>query len=169
MTILRNAVLVCFFIALFAVSVSAGTVMEKGSSASLGNASGVSGTKVSSPFSLFDPSRLRMSHTYSVNFFSSGGQTQSIAMYLNQIDYQLAKPLRLQVGLAFIHQPQSWFGATASSTLNNKLLPSFRLLWEPSRNFNVSVSYEQWAPGMLNSNYSNYYRSPYGRYGSLFE
>ncbi len=169
MTILRTAVLACFLVAFCVISLFAETVMDQNNNSTVGNQSGVTVGKANTPFSLFDPSRLRMSHTYSVNFFSSGGQSQSIAMYMNQIDYQFAKPLRIQIGLAYVHQPQSWFGGNASSTLNNKILPSFRLFWDPSRNFHVSVGYEQWAPGLLNSNYSDYYRSPYGRYGSLFE
>lgn len=169
MTILRNAVLACFIIVLTVASVSAETVMDKKSNSSIGNQSGLSVGNGDTPFSLFDPSRLRMNHSYSMNFFSSGGHTQSIAMYMNQIDYQFAKPLRMQIGLAYIHQPQSLFGASTSSTINNKILPSFRLFWEPSRNFHVSVGYEQWAPGLMNSAYPNYYRSPYGRYGSFFE
>lgn len=169
MTILRNAVLACFIIVLTVASVSAETVMDKKSNSSIGNQSGLSVGNGDTPFSLFDPSRLRMNHSYSMNFFSSGGHTQSIAMYMNQIDYQFAKPLRMQIGLAYIHQPQSLFGASTSSTINNKILPSFRLFWEPSRNFHVSVGYEQWAPGLMNSAYPSYYRSPYGRYGSFFE
>lgn len=169
MTILRNAVLACFIIVLTVASVSAETVMDQKSNSSIGNQNGLSVEKSNMPFSLFYPSRLRMNHSYSMNFFSSGGHTQSIAMYMNQIDYQFAKPLRMQIGLAYIHQPQSLFGASTSSTINNKILPSFRLFWEPSRNFHVSVGYEQWAPGLMNSGYPNYYRSPYGRYGSFFE
>lgn len=169
MTILKNAVLACFIIVLTVASVSAETVMDKKSNSSIGNQSGLSVGNGDTPFSLFDPSRLRMNHSYSMNFFSSGGHTQSIAMYMNQIDYQFAKPLRMQIGLAYIHQPQSLFGASTSSTINNKILPSFRLFWEPSRNFHVSVGYEQLVPGLMNSAYPNYYRSPYGRYGSFFE
>ncbi len=161
--------LACMVFVFAVVSASGETLMDQNSRSTVGNQSGVSVGGASTPFSLFDPSRLRMNHTYSVNFFSAGGQTQSIAMYMNQIDYQFAKPLRIQIGLAYIHQPQSWFGASASSTLNNKILPSFRLFWEPSRNFHVSVGYEQWAPGLMGSNYSYYNRSPYGRYGSIFE
>lgn len=169
MTILKNAVLACFIIVLTVVSVSAETVMDQNQVSSVGRQGASSVGSGSTPFSLFDPSRLRMNHSYSVNFFSSGGHTQSIAMYMNQIDYQFAKPLRVQVGFAYVHQPQSLFGASTSSTVNNKILPSFRLFWEPSRNFHVSVGYEQWVPGLMNSSYSNYYRSPYGRYGSFFE
>ena len=169
MTILRNAVLACFIIVLTVASVSAETVMDQKSNSSIGNQNGLSVEKSNMPFSLFDPSRLRMNHSYSMNFFSSGGHTQSIAMYMNQIDYQFAKPLRMEIGIAYIHQPQSLFGASTSSTINNKILPSFRLFWEPSRNFHVSVGYEQWAPGLMNSGCPNYFRSPYGRYGPFFE
>lgn len=119
-----------------------------------------------SGLSLFDPARLHMQHAYTVSMFSGGGRSQTIAAYLNQIDYQFARPLRLSVGLAFVHQPQAWFGSSASSSLNNRVLPSFRLLWEPSKNFHMSINYESYVPGLYN--YNGYY-SPYGRYGSFFD
>ncbi|MCC6964018.1 MAG: hypothetical protein IT585_12255 [candidate division Zixibacteria bacterium] len=130
------------------------------------NRSNVTSGAGASGFSLFDPSRLHMQHAYTVSVFSGGGRSQTIAAYLNQIDYQFAKPLRLSVGLAFVHQPQSWFGSSASSSLNNRILPSFRLLWEPSKNFHMSINYESYVPGLYN--YNGYY-SPYGRYGSFFD
>lgn len=170
MKFLRITLLAGFAFAFAVASASGETLMDQNSRSTVGNQSGTKIGGAATPFSLFDLSRLHMNQSYSLNFFSSGGQTQSIAMYMNQIDYQFAKPLRIQIGVAYLHQPQSWFGASASSTLNNKLLPSFRLFWEPSRNFHVSVGYEQWAPGLMGSSYSNYYnRSPYGRYGSFFE
>ncbi len=116
-----------------------------------------------SKFSLFDPSRLRIRHSYSVSVFSGGGQSQTIAAYLNQIDYQFAKPLRLSIGLAYLHQPQGLIGASTNRALNNRILPSFQLIWEPSKNFNVGISYETYAPGLY------YPRSSFGRYQSLFD
>jgi hypothetical protein len=126
----------------------------------------IAGKSGFSGFSLFDPARFRMQHAYTMSVYSGGGHTQTIAAYLNQIDYQFAQPLRLSVGLAFVHQPQSWFGSSANSALNNRILPSFRLFWEPSKNFHMSIGYESYAPGVYN--YNRYY-SPYGRYGSYLD
>ena len=116
-------------------------------------------------FSLFDPSRFEMHQSYSMSFFSGNGGTQSIAMYLNSIDYKLAQPLTLQLDLAFVHQPQTLFGAEGTSGLNGKILPSFRLLWEPSKDFHMAISYET-RNAYYNPYYSPYYSGYYNR--SLF-
>ncbi len=119
----------------------------------------------SSIFSLFDPSRFSMHQSYSIAFMSGSTGSQSIAMYLNSIDYKLAQPLTLQVDLAFMHQPQTLFGAEGSSGLNGKILPSFRLLWEPSKDFHMSISYES-RSAYYNPYYNSYYDPFYRGYGS---
>jgi hypothetical protein len=152
---------------LLAFSVVGETLVEKDNySAQPQTGTSLSSAEASSSiFSLFDPSRLQMHHSYSMAFMSGGGGSQSIAMYLNSIDYELAQPLRLQVDLAYMHQPQTLFGAEGTSGLNGKILPSFRLLWEPSKDFHMSISYET-RNAYYNPYYSPYYRGYYNR--SLF-
>jgi hypothetical protein len=104
----------------------------------------------SSPFSLLDFSRLHMQHSYNLSFFSSGGHSESIAMYLNQIDYDLTSTMRLSVGLAWLHQPQATLGFS-EQTVSERLLPSFSLSWQPSKNFFLRVDYRTLSP------YSSYY------------
>ena len=102
-------------------------------------------TGATSPFSLFDMSRFHMQQSYSLSFFSSGGQSESIAMYLNQIDYDLTRTLRLSVGVAWLHQPQATLGFS-EQTVSNRLLPSFSLDWRPSDNFHLRVDYRTLSP-----------------------
>ena len=99
----------------------------------------------SSPFSLLDFSKLHMQHSYNLSFFSSGGHSESIAMYLNQIDYDLTRTLRLSVGLAWLHQPQATLGFS-EQTVSERLLPSFSLNWHPSKNFMLRVDYRTLSP-----------------------
>ena len=108
----------------------------------------------SSPFSLLDFSRLHMQQSYSLSFFSAGGRSESIAMYLNQIDYDVTSTLRLSVGMAWLHQPQATLGFS-EKTVSERLLPSFSLNWQPSKNFLLRVDYRTLSP------YNTYYRDRY--------
>ena len=74
-----------------------------------------------------------MTQSYSLSYMSGAGQGRMIGMYINQIDYEFAKPLRVSFAIAYLHQPQGLWGARTQIS-GNKLLPSFRLDWQPSRN-----------------------------------
>jgi hypothetical protein len=132
-------------------AVSAGSLVRKDADSSrpelgVSNAAGL--------FSLFDPNKFQMRHSYSVSYFSSGGRGQTIAMYLNEIEYQLAEPLTLQMKVGWVHQPQSLIGAGRATSLQSQVLPSFRLDWRPSKNFHLRFSYESFYP----YSYDSYYR-----------
>ena len=103
-----------------------------------------------------------MTQSYSLSYASGVGQGKMIGMYINQIDYEFAKPLRVSFAIAYLHQPQGLWGARTQIS-GNKLLPSFRLDWQPSRNFRFILNYETRSPYQLYSN------SPFGRYESIFE
>lgn len=167
MTLRKLTTLMVAVVLTLAISASAETLVEKDNYSRDYSSESQSGAKLnstagsSSVFSLFDPSRFQMHHSYSVAFMSGSRGSQSIAMYLNSIDYELAQPLRLQIDIAYVHQPQTLFGAEGTSGLNGRILPSFRLLWQPSEDFHMSISYET-----RNTYYNPYYRDYYNR--SLF-
>ena len=103
-----------------------------------------------------------MTQSYSLSYVSGAGQGRMIGMYINQIDYEFAKPLRVSFAIAYLHQPQGLWGASTQIG-GNKLLPSFRVDWRPSRNFRFILNYE------TRSQYQSYYNSPFGRYESIFD
>jgi hypothetical protein len=103
-----------------------------------------------------------MTQSYSLSYVSGAGQGRMIGMYINQIDYEFAKPLRVSFAIAYLHQPQGLWGA-GTQIGGNKLLPSFRVDWRPSRNFRFILNYETRSP------YQSYYNSPFGRYESIFD
>jgi len=176
MTSRNLTALVLVFALTLAASISAQPLMQKEDQTNNYTNDTQSGVRLDSKdasrsiFSLFEPSRFQMHQSYSVAFMSGNGGSQSIAMYLNTIDYKLADPLMLQVDLAYVHQPQTLFGAEGTSGLNGKILPSFRLLWEPSKDFHMAISYER-RSAYYNPYYNNSYYDPFYRgYGnrSLF-
>jgi hypothetical protein len=52
-------------------------------------------------FSLLDPSRVKMWHSYTFSYFSGRGGSGNIGLYLNTIEYRPSDPLRLQVSLGY--------------------------------------------------------------------
>ena len=143
------------------VAFAADTLVKQGTTSSTGSAA-LSSARPRPIFSLLDPSRLHMTQSYSLSYASGVGQGKMIGMYINQIDYEFAKPLRVSFAIAYLHQPQGLWGARTQIS-GNKLLPSFRLDWQPSRNFRFILNYETRSPYQLYSN------SPFGRYESIFE
>jgi len=102
---------------------------------------------------LLDLSRLNMAHSYSISFFSGGGQSGSAALYNNTMTYRLADPLTLTLNLGILHNHGAIWGD------NNKavFLPSGYLDWRPSKNFSLSVGFES-----VPAYYNGYYNA--GRY-----
>lgn len=101
-------------------------------------------------FSLLDPSRLKMSQSYTFSFFSSGKQSGTFGLYTNTLEYRISQPLLVRVGLAYLHQPLSVFNR-GSQSLNGVLLPNFQLFYQPSKSFQLRIDvssmpgwYEYW-------------------------
>ena len=157
-TLLCIANLVVVLLLLMNVAFAADTLVKQGTTGS----TALSGSRPRPVFSLLDPSRLHMTQSYSLSYMSGAGQGKMIGMYINQIDYEFAKPLRVSFAIAYLHQPQGLWGARTQIS-GNKLLPSFRLDWQPSRNFRFILNYETRSP------YQLYSGSPFGRYESIFE
>lgn len=140
----------------------AGETLVQQSTSSTRSSVGLQGAR--SAFSLFDPSRFHMSHSYSVSFFSGGGQSNTIAMYLNRMDYDLTSNLHLTVGLGWLHQPQAALGLS-EQTISNQIYPSVRLDWQPSSKFHLQINYQTLSPYHYYQN--GYLDDPY--WGSRYE
>lgn len=88
-------------------------------------------------FSLLDPSRVKMWHSYSLSYFSGGGGSGNIGLYLNIIEYRPSDPLRLQVSLGYLHQPFSVIGGNASG---GRVLSNFQLWYNPSSKIYLHIN-----------------------------
>jgi hypothetical protein len=160
---MKNILIVALLVTLLPCMLLAGeTLVQQGST---GGQQSLLSLGSKSPFSLFDPSRFHMSQSYSISFFSGGGQSNSIAMYLNRMDYDLTDNLRLSVGFAWLHQPQAALGFS-KQTISNELLPSASLDWRPSSNFHLQVNFETLSPYLYNYDRLRGYQYPegYSRY-----
>jgi hypothetical protein len=89
-------------------------------------------------FSLLDPSKFRMSHSYSFSYFSSGRTSGSFGVYTNVLEYQVSKPLTLTLSLSYLHQPLSVFGKDQVK-IKDAVLPNFHLKYRPSDSFSFTI------------------------------
>ena len=114
-------------------------------------------------FSLLDPSRIKLHNSYSMSYFSGGGHSASVGLYMSTIEYQLAQPLSIRVGLGYLHQPLGFLGTSGPE--GGEFLPNVRLDWRPSNNMHFSIDYRTVPTSMYNYGYGyglGYY-SPFVR------
>ena len=89
--------------------------------------------------SLLDPSRLHMSHSIQMGYFSTGGVSASRGMYLNSLTYDISRPLSVTTHLGIQFQPSGpaeWNPANSG----NQFVGGAELNWHPARNFFLHVS-----------------------------
>jgi len=112
-----------------------------------------------SSFSLLDPNRFHMSHSYSLSYISSRGGSQTLGMYLNSIEYQVSDPLKIKLDIGYLHQSGGLFKSGSGSLMNGQILPAISINWEPSKNFLFQFNYRQTPVFFLNDDYQ--YERPY--------
>jgi hypothetical protein len=98
-----------------------------------------------SPFSLIDLSRIQWSHSYSVSFFSGGGQSGSLGMYTGSLFYEFSRSLSMNIRLGIAHNPGSLFNSNVSN--DAMFYPAVNLDFHPSENFSISVGFASY-PGI---------------------
>jgi hypothetical protein len=91
-------------------------------------------------FSLLNSSRIKWSHSYSVSFFSGGGQSGSLGMLRTSMLYEISPKISLQLNLGIQHQ-----GGMLSSDSRNKpdILPGFRFDYHPSESFHIMLNVQK--------------------------
>jgi len=90
-------------------------------------------------FSLLDPSKFRMSQSYTFSYFSSGKTSGSFGVYTNVMEYQLSKPLTLTLSLNYLHQPLSVFHKD-DLRIKDAILPNFQLIYRPNDSFSFTIN-----------------------------
>ncbi|RJP80913.1 MAG: hypothetical protein C4524_02695 [Candidatus Zixiibacteriota bacterium] len=85
------------------------------------------------PLGIFDPSRMTFSHSYSMSYFTSGGQGAMRGLFMETIGYRLSNPLSLTLNLGYLHQPYSSSGPDGL-TQGGQFVGGAALTWRPNRN-----------------------------------
>lgn len=92
-------------------------------------------------FSLLDPQRLKLSHSYTFSYFSSSRYSGSMGVYTTTVNYQLSQPLSLTLSLNYLHQPLSVFGRD-NLRVKDDILPNFQLHYKPNNSFSLWINVE---------------------------
>ena len=109
---------------------------------------------------LFDLKKLKFNHTIGVSYSSGygGGLNQ---YYLNDITYQISKPLivRAQVGLVNRMSGNTRYGSTSSGGVQ-VVVPNVNLLYQPKPNIRIEFGFSTFN----GYGYPYYYNDRYRRY-----
>ncbi len=103
-----------------------------------------------SPFSLLDLSRIKWSHSYSVAFFSGGGNSGSAGLFQTSAVYDISSSLTLGVNLGIAHSGVLLSEQSRDATF----LPGFTLDYHPSDKFRMTLMVQTYN-GMTNPYYHN--------------
>lgn len=112
-----------------------------------------------SSFSLLDPNRFHMSHSYSLSYISSRAGSRTLGMYLNSIEYQVSDPLRIKIDIAYLHKPGRLFNSGSGSSGSGQILPAISINWKPAKCVFFQFNYRQTPVLFGDDNYQ--YERPY--------
>lgn len=106
---------------------------------------------------------MQMSHSYSMNFASYGGQFQNMNAYTNTMHFFFTEDLTGRVDLQLLHSP---FGNSFMSNNNTGMNMDFRvrnaeLNYEISDNSNISIQFQQLPNYGMNPWSSRAYNNPF--------
>lgn len=107
----------------------------------------------------FSPEHFRMSHSVEFSSGSFGGTGSSLAMYTNSLMWQFSQKLAARVDVAFAYSPFSDERLQGITGGNNGrvFIRNADLVYKPSENSRLQLSFRQSPYGM--------YASPYGNRG----
>jgi hypothetical protein len=88
---------------------------------------------------ILDPSRMHMSHSFSMGYFSGGGQSASRGLYVNTINYKISNPLTLTTHLGYQFQPSGPAEWNPTNN-NNQFVGGADLNWRPTNNASFRLS-----------------------------
>ena len=138
---MRHLLITALLIMLLSIPLHAQSGLERQQQEAT-SADAIGDARIDNKFSLLDLSRLDMSHSYTISYFSANGHGTTIGMYMNSIRYRISNPLTLNVNLAWVHQPGQIFGGDRGTPTDyGSIYPSFSLEYRPSENFYLEVGY----------------------------
>ncbi len=113
---------------------------------------------------------MQMSHSYSMNFASWGGQMQNMNAYTNTMQFFFSEDLTGRIDLQVLHSP---FGNNFMSNNNSGmdmkfLIRNAELNYQISDNSNISIQFQQvpnyglspWSSGFYNRSHHSPFRDP---------
>lgn len=102
-----------------------------------------------------NPDRFYMNQSYGLTYYTGGGQSGSVGMYTNSLNFKLSNPLFLRVDMGVMHQP---FGGPKGVEQKAQFMHGAELIYKPNKNFQMQVGYST----------TPYYNSGFGMYQNPF-
>ncbi|MBI5646182.1 MAG: hypothetical protein HY962_04555 [Ignavibacteriae bacterium] len=97
----------------------------------------------SSVFGFFDPSRFSMSHSVSMGYLSMGREGLGYSAYTNSMKYQISDPLSVRADITMMYSPVGSLSAKLNNTFSGIFLERARIDYRPSKEFGVSLQFQQ--------------------------
>ncbi len=111
-------------------------------------------------FGLIDPSKITMSHSYSMSYSTSTYGNLALSDYVNTIGYSISDRMQLQVQTGIRYSPFSSFGKDFENSISGIYLKGASFQYQISDDSKLEFRYEQLPV--------NYFNDPFrygGRYG----
>jgi|GEM_PF-1271332 len=94
---------------------------------------------------IFDMSKLSVSHTFAMNYMSSGSNSVMINEYVAGLKYKISDPLTLRLNLGMAYTPYSSFSAGEENS-TDIYLKSASLDYKPNNQFRMRVDFRTIKP-----------------------
>jgi hypothetical protein len=102
---------------------------------------------------LFDSNKLSISHSYSLSYFTTGGNGYNQGLYLSTINYKFSDPLLMQVRFGYLHQPFGGSGNTSQEVNNKFFVQRAMLQYQPFKNTTLVIDYQAYPSPLMNPYY----------------
>lgn len=99
---------------------------------------------------LIDFTKIRMTHSYSMSFSSSGGRGATIGLYQNTMSYKISDPLEVKLKIGLVNNFQNSYYNGGSG---NQILYGTEVTYKPSDNFQI---YFEYGPSVMSKYYTSY-------------
>ncbi len=116
----------------------------------------------SSSGSIFNISDISVSHTFSMNYVSSGSESFMQNEYIAGIKYRISDPLTLKLNMGMSYTPYTSFNISEDDR-TDIYLKSATLDYKPNDKFRMIIDFRNFRPGDM------YYNNPFSPYNLLKE
>ncbi len=90
---------------------------------------------------IFNPSKFSMAQSYSMSYSASGSSGLALGVYTNAMMYQFTDNLNLQVDASLMHSPYNTFSKNFQNDLNGIYVSRAQLNYSVSKDFKISLLY----------------------------
>ena len=99
--------------------------------------------------SLFDMSRIKVDHSFSMNYSSTGTNSAFVNEYVAGINYRISDPMNLRMELGMSYVPYSTFSIPGEEQDAQVYLKSATFDYRPNNKFHLQIGFNNYQPSDL--------------------